>query len=393
MHIVLFDKADWRQTLYPLTLTRPVADLRVGILTIAEKWGKWLNTPFSFLTPTYLSEKYPLTDDTGPLWLIRGNCCPDDRLCDTIAGLRPGEGLTDEDGWIAIHTDTTSLAAAAAGDYAPVQYPHPVTCIRHPEDIFLRNGAAIQADFDLLTKGRMSAKLSDSNRFIGDQVFAEPGATAECATFNSTTGPIYLGKNSEVWEGSLIRGAFALGEGAQVKMGTRVYSNVTVGPQCRVGGELNTCVIWGRSSKGHDGYLGSAVVGEWCNWGADTNNSNMKNNYKPVRLYDYDRRDYRNTGLQFCGTIMADHAKCAINTAFNTGTVVGVAASIFGAGMPPTYIPDFSWGGSEGFTTYDLDKMVETARLVYERRDCTFDEKEQKLLTAVFELTRENRKF
>lgn len=397
MHIVLFDKADWRMALYPLTLTRPVADLRVGILTIAEKWGKWLEAPFSFLTPDYLSEKYPLANQLGnDVCLIRADCCPDSRLCDAINSLAHGDALVTDDGLIACRTDGASfrdIATGETGAYSQTAYRYPVTRIRHPEDIFCNNGAQIQSDFDLLTKGRVSAQLSDSNRFIGNQVFAEEGAKAECVTFNSTSGPIYLGKNSEIWEGSLVRGAFALGEGAQVKMGTRIYSNVTVGPQSRVGGELNTCVIWGRSSKGHDGYLGSAVMGEWCNWGADTNNSNMKNNYKPVRVYDYNRCGYRDTGLQFCGTIMADHAKCAINTAFNTGTVVGVGASIFGAGMPPTFVPDFSWGGSEGFNTYQLDKMFETAELVYARRNCEFNEQERKLLAEVFELTRKNRAF
>lgn len=396
MHIVLFDKASWRTGLFPLTLTRPAADLRVGILTIAEKWEKWLEAPFSFLSEGYLSEKYPLGELNGEVWLIRGNCCPDRRLCDTILALKSGEALIDREGYIALRTDAELLRDGkipVVDEYTPVPYTHDIVKINYPEDIFLNNGAQIQSDFGLLTEGRVSAKLSPSNRFIGDNIFAEEGAQAECATFNSTTGPIYLGRNSEVWEGSLIRGAFALGDGAQIKMGAKIYSNVTVGPQSRVGGELNTCVIWGRSSKGHDGYLGSAVLGEWCNWGADTNNSNMKNNYKSVRLYDYDSRGYRDTGLQFCGTIMADHAKCAINTAFNTGTVVGVAASIFGAGMPPTYVPDFSWGGAEGFATYELDKLFETAALVFERRACTFDEKDKRLLAAAFELTKGNRSF
>lgn len=397
MHIVLYDRAEWRVSLYPLTLTRPVADLRIGILTIAEKWGKWLNMSYSFLSMAYLSEKYPLGDIHGEVLLIKSNCCPDRRLCDAVSALKPGEVLVDDDDFIACYTDATALRDILPSNkmkgYLPVRYPHEVVKIANPEDIFQNNGVQIRSDFERLTAGRTSAELSESNRFIGDQIFVEEGAQAECATFNSTKGPIYLGKNSEVWEGSLIRGAFALGEGSQLKMGTRIYSNVTVGPYSRVGGELNTCVIWGRSSKGHDGYLGSAVMGEWCNWGADTNNSNMKNNYKSVRLYDYSRLDYRDTGLQFCGTIMGDHAKCAINTAFNTGTVVGVAASIFGAGVPPTYVPDFSWGGADGFKTYELNKLFETAELVFQRRDCEFDQKERDLLAAVFELTLDNRDF
>lgn len=394
MHIVLFDKADWRVGLFPLSLTRPVADLRVGILTIAEKWGKRLGASYSFLTEEYLTEKYPLGDLSGDVWGIRGNCCPDSRLSDAILGLQEGQVLLSGTEYIAFRGDAEALFPwdpTVIQHYSPVAYEHDVVTINHPEDLFLNNGQQIGLDFDLLTKGRSSASLSDSNRFLGEQIFAEEGAQAEFATFNSTGGPIYLGKNSEVWEGCHIRGAFALGDHSQVKMGARIYSNVTVGPYSRVGGELNTCVIWGRSSKGHDGYLGSAVMGEWCNWGADTNNSNMKNNYKPIRLYDYSKLDYRDSGLQFCGAIMADHVRCAINTAFNTGTVVGVGANVFGGGIPPAFVPDFSWAGPKGFSTYRLDKFFETASLVYQRRNLEFDETEKKLLNAVFELTKKHR--
>ncbi|MGK6352961.1 putative sugar nucleotidyl transferase [Parapedobacter sp. DT-150] len=396
MQLVLFDKMDWRTGLYPLALTRPVADLRVGILTIAEKWGKWLDVPFTFLTEDYLAEKYPLGSLPEEVLLIRGNCCPDSRLCDAVAALGNGQALIAGGEVIALRTDGAAvdqLDMAEPGDYSPVSYKYDIVRINHPEDIFINNGQQINSDFELLTKGRSSATISDSNRFIGNRFFAEEGASAECATFNSTRGPIYLAKNSEVWEGALIRGSFALCEGSQVKMGAKIYSNVTVGPYSRVGGELNTCVIWGRSSKGHEGYLGSAVIGEWCNWGADTNNSNLKNNYKPVRLYDYGRMGYRDTGLQFCGMVMADHVRCAINTAFNTGTVVGVGANIFGGGTPPAFIPDFAWAGPAGFSAYQLDKLFETADLVYQRRNIAFDEQERRLLAAVFEITKKHRNF
>lgn len=390
MHIVLFDEAEWRIGLYPLVLTRPVANLRVGILTIAEKWAEWLGAPYSFLTEDYLQEKYPLGRLSGDVLLVRGNCCPDRRLVDAVTALRTGEALWYRDTLVALRTVPDALQHGKlpnSASYSPMQYIHHVVAINHPEDIFLQNGAQIGLDFDRLTNGRQSAILSESNRFMGDQFFAEEGAQAECATFNSTKGPIYLGKNSEVWEGSLIRGAFALGENAQVKMGTRIYSNVSVGPHSRVGGELNTCVIWGHSAKGHDGYLGSSVLGEGCNWGADTNNSNLKNNYKSVRLYDYSQGGYRDTGLQFCGMVMGDHVRCAINTAFNTGTVVGVGASVYCTGMPPTFIPDFSWGSGDGFSAYRLDKFFETMGAVYERRDLRFDDVEKRLLMAVFERT------
>ena len=396
MHIVLFDKAEWRMGLYPLALTRPVADLRVGIMTIAEKWAKWLDAPCSFLTEDYLQEKFPLGSIAGDVLLISGNCCPDERLVAAVMALRTGEALWWGGVCVAQRTVADELHPGVKPNlenYAPIVYNHPVVTINHPEDIFLQNGAQIEVDFERLTAGRQSAILAESNRFIGDRVFAEEGARAECATFNSTQGPIYLGKNSEVWEGSLIRGPFALGENAQVKMGTRIYSNVSIGPYSRVGGELNTCVIWGRSAKGHDGYLGSAVIGEGCNWGADTNNSNLKNNYKSVRLYDYKQAGYRDTGLQFCGLVMADHVRSAINTAFNTGTVVGVGANVYYPGMPPTFIPDFSWGNGDEFSTYRLEKLFETLEVVYERQQRRFDDVEKRLLKAVFERTQPYRPY
>src|SRR5690606_7208802 len=200
--------------------------------------------------------------------LVRGNVCPDSRLVDATTALRTGEALWYGDVLIALRTAPEALHGGKLpplASYSPMYHQHPVVMINHPEDIFMQNGEQIELDFNRLTKGRQSAILSESNRFIGDRFFAEEGAQAECATFNSSQGPIYLGKGSEVWEGSLIRGAFALGEHSQVKMGTRIYSNVSIGPHSRVGGELNSCVIWGRSNKGHDGYLGSAVLGEGCN--------------------------------------------------------------------------------------------------------------------------------
>jgi len=245
----------------------------------------------------------------------------------------------------------------------------------------------------VLTHGRQSAVLSNTNTLLGEAIFIEEGAEAECSTFNSLNGPIYIGKNSQVWEGSHIRGSFALCENSQVKMGTKIYGQTTIGPFCRVGGEINNAVIWGYSSKGHEGYLGNAVIGQWCNIGADSNNSNLKNNYAEVKLWDYEKESFRKTGLQFCGLIMADHAKCGINTMFNTGTVAGVSANIFGPGFPRNFIPDFAWGGAQGFETYALNKMFDTAEKVYERRGLPFDAQEKAILTKVFELTQTHRRF
>ena len=271
--------------------------------------------------------------------------------------------------------------------YRRILYSEILLKISYPEDIFRNNGTEIIMDFDLLTQGRSSASLNYTNTIIGDRIFVEEGAIAECATFNTTDGPIYLAKNSQVWEGSHIRGSFALCEGSIVKMGAKIYGMTTIGPGSKAGGEINNSVIFGNSAKGHEGYLGNSVVGEWCNIGAGSNNSNMKNNYAEVRLWDYKKESFRKTGLQFCGLIIADHAKCGINTMFNTGTVVGVSANVFGSGFPRNFIPDFAWGGTHGFETYTLDKMFETASRVFERRAMIFNETEKKILTKVFELT------
>jgi UDP-N-acetylglucosamine diphosphorylase/glucosamine-1-phosphate N-acetyltransferase len=394
MGLILFDD-NTHQTLLPLTYTRPVADMRIGILTIAEKWAKYLNTNTSFYTLDYLQAKFPVKIESDNLF-INGAVCPDENLLDAIGKLQTGEALKYNDQLLAVRlnqAEAENFDAGAAFDNV-TDYTDSFVFIRYPEDIFRKNEIELRKDFQLLTKGRTSAAISSTNTIIGNDFFAEEGAVAECSTFNTTNGPIYLSANTEVWEGTHIRGAFALCQHSQVKMGAKIYGATTVGPYSRVGGELNNAVIWGYSSKGHEGYLGNAVLGEWCNIGADTNNSNLKNNYAEVRLWDYDTQRFRKTGLQFCGLIMADHAKCAINTMFNTGTVVGVSANVFGAGFPRNFVADFSWGGAQGFEVYSIKKMFETAEKVFERRDHReFDDIEKNILQKVFELTEEDRRF
>jgi UDP-N-acetylglucosamine diphosphorylase/glucosamine-1-phosphate N-acetyltransferase len=391
MKINLFDDNAW-QSLLPLSFTRPVADLRVGILTIAQKWEKYLNAEAGFLTSDYLKTKYPALPLTN--LFINGSVCPDERLVEAVLKLKTGECLQGNGVTIAYCADTafhyTDLLKA---DLKMISYTTDFSRIFHPEDIFRANDAQLRLDFTLLTKGRTSAALSATNVFLGDQVFAEEGAEAECSTFNSLNGPIYLGKKAQVWEGCHIRGSFALCDHSQVKMGAKIYGQTTIGPYSRVGGEINNAVIWGYSSKGHEGYLGNSVMGQWCNIGADSNNSNLKNNYAEVKLWSYETESFRPTGLQFCGLIMADHAKCAINTMFNTGTVAGVSANIFGSGFPRNFIPDFAWGGSHGFEAYSLHKMFETAEKVYERRNLPFDQQEKDILTHIFENTKTYRHF
>ena len=390
MMINLFDDNAWL-SLRPLTFTRPVADLRLGILTIAEKWAKHLNADFGYVTQDYLSTKYP---SANAELFINGAVCPDEELLSAVAILNLEEVLVKDTLVIAYRTKELNIDYLnALSKLKNINYTDTFTHLQFPEDIFRNNHIELVKDFNHLTKGRTSAKLSSTNTFLGDQFFAEEGAKAECTTFNSLQGPIYLGKNAEVWEGCHIRGSFALCDNSQVKMGAKIYGQTTIGPHSRVGGEINNAVIWGYSSKGHEGYLGNAVLGQWCNIGADSNNSNLKNNYAEVRLWDYEKESFRKTGLQFCGLIMADHAKCAINTMFNTGTVAGVSANIFGAGFPRNFIPDFAWGGAHGFEVYSLAKMLETAIKVYERRSMVLDATEIAILTRIFEETKVYRRF
>ncbi|HTI59447.1 GlmU family protein [Mucilaginibacter sp.] len=394
MSIILFDDKA-HQTLLPLTYTRPVANLRIGILTIAEKWSKHIGIDFSYHTEAYLAEKFPQKTEDRNLF-INGAVCPDEQLLEAIYELHGDEALKYNGQLLAV-----KLSQSDAESFDPstdfgseVNYDGEPLMIKYPEDVFRLNDIELRKDFQLLTKGRTSASISNTNTILGNDFFAEEGAVAECSTFNTARGPIYLGAGAEVWEGCHIRGGFALCEHSQVKMGAKVYGATTIGPYCRVGGEINNAVIWGYSSKGHEGYLGNSVLGEWCNIGADSNNSNLKNNYAEVKLWDYTTQRFRKTGLQFCGLIMADHAKCAINTMFNTGTVVGVSANVFGAGFPRNFVPDFSWGGAHGYEVYTLKKAFETTEKVFERRDDReFNEVEQDILKKVFELTEEFRRF
>jgi UDP-N-acetylglucosamine diphosphorylase/glucosamine-1-phosphate N-acetyltransferase len=389
MAIIFFDDSAY-QSLLPLTYTRPVANLRIGILTIAEKWAQQLQLDYSYHTRAYLQGKFPLQIGVDNLF-INGAVCPDEALLTAVPQLQTGQALKCQDRLVAIR-----LNEAAARSFNPddafdnaISVTHLPVHIRYPEHLFRYNDVELRKDFNFITKGRKSTEISSTNVIIGTDFFAEEGAEAECSTFNTTSGPIYLGKNSSVWEGCHIRGAFALCHDSQVKMGAKIYGATTVGPFSRVGGEVSNALIWGYSNKGHEGFLGNSVLGEWCNIGADSNNSNLKNNYADVKLFDYASGRYRGTGLQFCGLIMGDHAKCGINTMFNTGTVVGVGANVYGAGYPVNHVPDFSWGGADGFEEHKIDKMLETTARVFARREGRdFNENEQQILREVFELTR-----
>lgn len=393
MHLILFDNHSW-DNLLPLTFTRPVSGLRVGILTIAEKWEKSLGLAPSFLTREYLSRKFPMLHGDTNL-LLNGSLLPDEDLISAIRTLQPGESLKKGDTLLAAVTGPVS--GQLDPDLFKVkaeEYPEEPSLVDYPWKVFSLNDQEILADIERLTSGRTSQPLSNTVRVLHpENVFVEEGFTGELFTLNATTGPIYLGKESEIMEGSVIRGPFALCEGALVKMGTRIYGPTTIGPWSKVGGEINQSVIQANSNKAHDGYLGNAVIGEWCNLGADTNNSNLKNNYSEVKIWNYPKRRFISSGEQLCGLFMGDHSKCGINTMFNTGTVVGVFANIFGDGFPRNFIPSFSWGGAAGFTTYRIDKAIETAELVLQRRDTTVSDEDREILQHIYDFSAGFRKW
>lgn len=391
MTIIFFDD-QCRESLFPLTFTRPVADLRIGILKISEKWLFHLKGEAFYLTEEYLSKKFPFSSSDDNLF-INGSICPDRNLITAVKKLGNNEALIQNKVCLAVRTNQSNFHYQNLDSFKSIDFYGDLHQIIYPENIFKGNDKEIRADFEVLTKDRVSQKLSSTNVVIGNNIFVEEGVEAECCTFNTKNGPIYLGKNAQVWEGTHVRGALALCNDAQIKMGSKIYGATTIGPNSRVGGEINNAVIWGNSSKGHDGYLGNAVLGEWCNMGADSNNSNLKNNYAEVKLWDYNSERFRKTGLQFCGLIMADHSKCGINTMFNTGTVVGVGANVFGAGFPRNFIPDFAWGGAHGFEVYAQNKMFETVEKVFERKNYVFNNIERDILSYIFNYTEKYRRF
>lgn len=376
MNFILFDEETTWKNLLPLTFTRPVSEIRIGVLTIKEKWDKHLNADCGYSTQHYLSKKFPLKHSGNSIF-INSKILPNAELVNAIKTLKQGQALYKNGTLLAYYTE----------EKTKTEFSGKVFEINNVWDIFQKNAEAIKNDFDFLTQGRTSQPLSSSVTVIGDknQIFLEEGAKAEACILNTTTGCIYLGKDAEIMEGSAVRGALALCEHAALKMSTKIYGATTIGVHSKVGGEVNNSVIFGYSNKAHDGFLGNSVLGEWCNLGADTNNSNLKNNYGNVKIYNYAQQKNIDTGLQFCGLIMGDHSKSGINTMFNTGTVVGVGSNIFGGSFPATHIPNFSWGGSNGFETYQLEKLFETATKMYERRNLKFSVTDKEILKAISE--------
>ncbi|MFO7672912.1 MAG: GlmU family protein [Lutibacter sp.] len=391
MNYILFD-GTVRNSLLPLTFTKPVADLRIGILTIREKWETYLGFTTTTLTEDYLEEKFPMVEMAENV-MINASFLPTLALAELIMELKENQAIFKEEEVIAFFT-TESQETIDFENYEQIEFESEVLQIKNTWDLFSLNDKALKADFELITEGRISQPIPEGTRYINkENIFIEEGAEILFSVLNASKGPIYIGKDTLVMEGSLIRGPFALGERSVVKMGAKIYGATTIGPFCTVGGEINNSILSGYSNKGHDGFLGNSVLGEWCNIGADSNNSNLKNNYSDVRLWNYETENFAKTGLQFCGLIMGDHSKCGINTMFNTGTVIGVSANIYGSNFPRNFIPSFSWGGAAGFSTYQMDKVTETATLVMKRREVDFDSKEQRILEHVFEITKKYRNF
>lgn len=390
MNYILFD-GPHREALLPFTYTRPVADIRLGILTIREKWEKFIGLTTSTVTEEYLSGRWPMVEMQTNVFIC-GSILPTKDLVDAIKGLKLNQTLYNEKDELIAFCVSEGVEPKLEV-FERVVYTNDYAEVSASWDIFRINEAAIQADFDLLTEDEVSEPLSKTNTVIGEgKVFLAPGAVVECAVLNTKNGPIYISKNAEVMEGSFVRGPFSLGESSTLKMGAKIYGGTTVGPHCKVGGEVSNSVIMGYSNKGHDGFLGNSVLGEWCNLGADTNTSNLKNNYASVRLWSYESEGFAKTGLQFCGLMMGDHSKSGINTMFNTGTVVGVSANIFGASFPRNFIPSFSWGGSAGMVTYKTNKVFEVCAKVMERRNIEFTPQDQAILEHVFEVSGKWRK-
>ncbi|MBN2638782.1 MAG: GlmU family protein [Bacteroidales bacterium] len=387
MNYILFDGPS-REHLLPFTFTRPVADIRAGAMTLREKWESYLGKKTSSLTQDYLSEKFSLVKESVNT-LIDGSVVPNENFVEQIKSLEPGEALVQDGKKLAVCVKEDDIYHWATIKFQELPVRKPVMAINQVWDIYAMNHQLIEQDFQKITKGRKTQPLSKTNFVLGDEalIFLEEGAKVEFAFLNTTDGPIYVGRDAEIMEGSKIRGPFALCEHATVKMDAKIYTGTTIGPHCKVGGEISNSVIFGYSNKAHDGFLGNSVIGEWCNLGADTNISNLKNTYDIVKLWSYPEQRFVNTGQQFCGLMMGDHSKTGINTMFNTGTVVGVSSNIFGEGYPRNFIPSFSWGGKQGISKFNLKKAFQVAKAVMDRRHIEFDTVEENILTHIYDST------
>ena len=380
---LIFDDNDLHLSFAPLTLTRPVGDLRVGIKTIAESWADLLSEHFpieaiEFKTEEYFEDKFEPVEKRG--LKIAGNIKPTPALAKLLVGLKEGDDVYVNEKWVATMGITHSNRIEHQLPEEDLIY------MTKPWHLFQNNGRCIREDFIQITAGRTTRQLSASNQVIGNgEIFLEEGAKVECCILNTTNGPIYIGKEAEVMEGSVIRGPIALCEGAVIKMAAKIYGDTTIGPYCKVGGEVTNSIFQGYSNKGHDGFVGNSVIGEWCNIGADTNTSNLKNNYSNVRVFNYEFMEMEDTDVQFCGVIMGDHCKTGINTMLNTATSVGVCSNIFGGGFPPKFIPSFTWGVVSENENFKLNKALEVAENMMKRRGVKLGKGDKRILEHLYE--------
>lgn len=391
-NFILFDDQS-RIALRPLTFFRPVCRIRIGILTISEKWEKYLEQPVSFLTDMYLQEKFQLKVSADNI-LINGSILPNQDLLAEILSLEADTSLFLDDVLVALHLTAENLTHFTQGTSPNLKSKNSKATfekLNNTWDIFGLNKNAIIDDFKLLTFNRKSAVISATNQVLGNNLFVEDGVNIECSTINTLKGPVYIGKNVEVMQGCHIIGPVALCDNSVLKMGTLVYKGTTIGPWCKAGGEINNSIMFGYSSKAHDGFMGDSIIAEWCNLGAGTTTSNLKNNYEPVKQWSYSANKFVSTGLQFCGLVLGDHTKTGISSMFNSGTTAGVCSNIFGVSYQRNFIPSFVWGGTSGFRKHRLEEAMETAKAVYARRELAFDEIEENIFRAVFDLTNDNR--
>jgi UDP-N-acetylglucosamine diphosphorylase/glucosamine-1-phosphate N-acetyltransferase len=384
-NILLFDNPIWRNQLKPLTLTRPISYLRIGILTIIEKWESYLDCDISSLSETYLQSKYtPKYAEINTY--INSSFLPDKNLVEEILGLKENCYLKYENQIVAFKSSLRLDFDFPVESFECVFYPYELQFISRLPDLFLKNVKQIELDFDLVTLNRKSEVLSDKFTIVYNEnnIFIEKGAIIKAAILNAENGPIYIGKNAVIQEGSLLIGPVAIGDQAMVAFGAKIRPNTTLGPSCRVGGEVGNTIFQGFSNKAHDGFLGNSYIGEWCNLGANTNNSNLKNDYKSVKLFDFNTQSLQDTGELFCGTFMGDFSKAGISTMFNTGTVIGVSANVFGSGFQDKYIQSFTWGGKmEGYENYRFEKAIEVINATLARKELQLTPNEYQILEYI----------
>ncbi len=401
MNVILFDNC-YKKAMLPLTFTRPQAALRCGILTVKEKWEYRLSCKAGYHTSHELAAKYSGCI-TGDNLFISASVLPSEKLVEAVKLLQYGEALVQGERLLAVRAGEEHLPSVIAEDREAFEgkvFAEDIECLEKVYQLLSVNQKEMISDFNLITNGRKSQPITETVNIVGanknpdliNRIFIEEGAVVEYAYLNPQGGPVYIGKNAVVMEGSMLRGPVAVCESSQVSMGAKIYAGATIGPWSKVGGEVSNSIITGYSNKVHDGYLGDSILGEWCNLGADTNTSNLKNDFAMVKLWDYVTGRFQKTGLQFCGLVMGDYSRCAINTSFNSGTVVGVGSNLFGSGFPRNFVPSFVIGGPQGYKINGLKNVEHVATMAMGRRNVSFSEADRKIIECVFDDTLKFRK-